>query len=718
MDPLSRRQFLTVSAAVGGGLLLGCRVGGEKSTLAGGSAVTEPPVFVPNAFIEIGKDGGVTLIMPAVEMGQGTYTSMSMFLAEELEVGLDQVRFEHAPPDDKRYANPMFHVQETGASSSVRAFSEPLRKAGAAARAMLIGAAAANWQVDPASCTAARGVVTHAASGRTATYGALAEAAAKIPVPPEPVLKDPKDFKLIGTRARRIDTPSKVDGSAAFAIDVRLPGMLVATIAASPVKGGKVASLDEARAKAVKGVRQVVQLDDLVAVVGDHMWAAKQGLAALAVKWDDGANGQASTADVVRELADAAGKPGAVARQNGDAARAMSGATRKIEATYQAPFLSHATMEPMNTTVHLTRDRCEIWTGCQSLTRAQREAAEAAGLPIEKVIVHNHLLGGGFGRRLEVDYVVKAVRVARHVEGPVKVVWTREEDMQHGYYRPYYYDRIAAGLDGKGRPVAWTHRIVGPSIIARRIPQIFKDIDVDAVDGAVHLLYDIPAVQVEYVRHEEPVVNTGWWRGVGVTHNTFVLESFIDELAAAAKADPVEYRRSLLGKAPRARAVLDLAAKEAGWGQPLPPGSGRGVSLLYSAWGSYLAQVAEVTVASNGEVKVNRVVCAVDCGRVINPDTAIAQMEGGIVFGLGTALWSQISLKNGRVEQSSFPDYRVMRIDECPRIDVHLVASEEAPGGLGEPGTACVAAALSNAIHAATGKRLRKLPLQPQLTAT
>jgi isoquinoline 1-oxidoreductase subunit beta len=717
MDTLSRRDFLTVSAAAGGGLLLGCRVGGGTPGESGSAAVPATPAFAPNAFVQIGSDGKVTLIMPAVEMGQGTYTSLPMLIAEELEVPLDQVALEHAPPNDKLYANPFFHVQETGASSSVRAFHEPLRKAGAAARSMLVAAAAAGWQVDPGSCKAVRGTVTHPPTGRSATYGALADRAAKLPVPEEVPLKDPKDFKLIGTRARRLDTPSKVDGTARFGIDVRLPGMGIATLAASPVVGGKVASINEARARSIKGVRQVVRLDDMVAVVADHMWAAKQGLAALAVTWDDGPNATASTADVVKGLAEASAQTGAIARKEGDAPAAVAGAARKIEAIYEVPLLAHATMEPMNCTVDLRKDTCEIWTGCQSLTRAQTTAAALTGLPIEKVVVHNHLLGGGFGRRLEVDYVVQAVRIAQQVKGPVKVVWTREEDTQHGYYRPYYYDRIAAGLNSKGRPVGWTHRIVGPSIIARRIPQIFKDIDIDGVDGAVQLLYDIPAVQVEYLRHEEPVVNTGWWRGVGVTHNTFVIESFIDELASAAKTDPVAYRRSLLGKAPRARGVLDKAAKEAGWGQPLPAGHGRGVSLLYSAWGSYLAQVAEVAVSSSGEIRVHRVVCAVDCGQLVNPDIAMAQMEGGIVFGITAALWSQITLKNGRVEQSSFPDYRIMRFDECPKIEVHLMANGEAPGGLGEPGTACVAAAVANAVAAATGKRVRKLPLQANLAS-
>jgi isoquinoline 1-oxidoreductase subunit beta len=712
---VSRRDFVTVLATAGGGLLLGWRAG-EPSRAASKAAAAAPPAFVPNAFIRIGSDGRVTLIMNQVEMGQGTYTSMPMLLAEELEVGLDQVRLEHAPPDDKLYANPFFGDQETGGSSSVRAFYEPLRRAGATARTMLVAAAAQTWKVDPASCRAKRGVVTHGPTGRTLTYGALAEKAATVPVPDKVPLKDPNDFTLIGTPAKRLDTAEKVNGKARYGIDVRLPGMKIATVAASPVLGGKVAGLDEAKAMAVPGVRQIVNLGDVVAVVADHMWAAKQGLAALAIRWDDGPNGRVSTADVVQGLDTASQQPGVVARTQGDAPAAIAAAAQKIDAVYQVPFLAHAPLEPINCTVHVQKDRCEVWTGSQTLTRAQGTAARVTGLPLEQVVVHNHLLGGGFGRRLEYDYVTQAVRIGQQVEGPVKVVWTREEDMQHGFYRPYYYDRMAAGLDAGGTPVAWTHRLVGPAIVARYLPPGFRNgIDPDAVGAAVELLYDIPAIQVEFVRHEEPVLNTTFWRGVGPTHNVFVIESFMDELAAAAKADPIEYRRSLLSKAPRARAVLDLAAKAAGWGQPLPAGRGRGVALLFSGWGSYLAEVAEVEVSKAGEVRVHRVVCAVDCGTVINPDTVKAQIEGGVNFGISAALWGEVTLKNGRVEQSNFHNYRVLRMNEAPTIEVHLVRNLEAPGGLGEPGTSVTAPALANAVFAATGKRVRKLPLQAQL---
>jgi CO/xanthine dehydrogenase Mo-binding subunit len=658
--------------------------------------------------------------MCQVEMGQGTYTSMPMLLAEELEVGLDQVELEHAPPSDKLYANPLFGDQETGASTSVRMFYEPLRRAGATARTMLVAAAAQTWKVDSASCHARRGAVIHASTGRKLSYGALAEKAAGLPMPdPKQVtLKDPKDFNLIGTPAKRLDTPAKVNGKAQYGIDVRLPGMKYATVAASPVVGGKVVDVDESKAKAIKGVRQIVRLDDAVAVVADNTWAAKQGLAALVIRWDDGPNGKVGTADVVSELAAAAQTPGVVVRNEGDAAAALASAAApaKIESVYEVPFLTHAAMEPINCTVHVTQDSCEVWTGSQVLSRAQGGAAKVTGLPLDKVVVHNHYLGGGFGRRLEFDYVTQAVRIARQVEGPVKVIWSREEDIRHDVYRPYYYDRMAAAMNADGKPVAWTHRIVGPAILARYLPPAFQNgIDIDGVDGAEQLLYDIPAIRVEYVRHEEPVLNTGFWRGVGVTHNNFVIESFIDELAAAAKADPVAYRRGLLGKSPRATAVLDVAAKAAGWGRPLPEGRGRGVSVLFSGWGSYLAEVAEVSVSKAGEVRVHRVVCAVDCGTVVNPDTVKAQIEGGIIFGISGALWGEVTLKNGRVEQSNFHDVRVLRINETPAIEVHLVRNGEAPGGIGEPGTAVTAAAVANAVFAVTGKRIRKLPLENQL---
>jgi len=552
-------------------------------------------------------------------------------------------------------------------------------------------------------------------------------------VPSAVALKDPKDFKLIGTPAKRLDTPDKVDGTAQFGIDVRLPGMKFAAVAACPVFGGKLASVDDAKAKAIPGVQQVVRLDDAVAVVAADTWAAKQGLAALDIRWDDGPNANLTTADIVQQLATASEKSGVVARKDGDVAAAMAGAGQKVEAIYEQPFLAHATMEPVNCTVHVRPDGCDVWVGTQVPTFTQNAAAKATGLPKAKVQVHNHLLGGGFGRRLEVDFITRAVQVAKQVTGPVQVLWSREEDIQHDMYRPYYYDRIAAGLDAQGKPIAWTHRVTGSSIIARVSSELFpknlrviralglgsviatmKGLDTDAVEGAAEPPYALPNIRVEYVRQEPPGVPTAFWRGVGPTRSIFVVESFMDELAAAAKRDPFEYRRALLDGSPRAKAVLELAADRAGWGGKLPAGSGRGIALLH-AFGSYIAQVAEVAVSKQGDVRVRRVVCAVDCGTVLNPDIVKAQMESGIVFGITGALWGEITIKNGRVEQHNFSDYRVLRMSETPAIEVHLVKSAEAPGGVGEPGTSAVMPAVTNAVFAATGRRIRKLPVKDQL---
>jgi isoquinoline 1-oxidoreductase subunit beta len=710
-DAVSRRTFLVAGAAAGGGLLLGFYL---PQRIIAEAAEAGADVFDPNAFIRIRSDNSVALVMPQVEMGQGTYTSMPMLIAEELEVDLAQVSLEAAPPDDKLYANPLIGFQVTGGSTSVMAMWEPLRRAGATARVMLIAAAANDWNVDPTSCRAEKGEVVHPPTGRRVNYGALVDAAAKLPVPDKVALKDPKDFTLIGTPAKRLDTPDKVNGKAVYGIDVMVTGMKFAAVNASPAFGGKLAAVDDSRAMAVKGVRQVVRLDNAVAVVGDHMWAAMQGLAALDIDWDDGPNAEVSTADIVRQMDIASQSPGVVAKKKGDVAQALTGAAQKVEAVYELPFLAHAAMEPMNCTAHVRADGCEVWVGNQVVSRAQATAAQVTGLPLEKVQVHNHLIGGGFGRRLDVDGITQAVAIAKQVAGPVKVVWSREEDIQHDVYKPYFFDRITAGLDADGRPIAWHHRITGSSVFARWVPPTFKNgFDSDTIDGA-EPRYDLPNFLLEYVRHEPPGLTTGNWRGVGPAHNIFVVESFIDELAALAKKDPVDYRRGLLGNAPRMRGVLDLAAEKAGWGSPLPAGLGRGVSVQF-AMGSYLSQIAEVEVSKDGEVNVRRVVCAVDCGQIVNPDTITAQMEGGIIFGASAALWGEITLNNGRVEQNNFNDYRVLRINEAPRIEVHLVNSTEPPGGIGEPGTIGIFPAIANAVFAMTGKRIRKLPIKDQL---
>jgi isoquinoline 1-oxidoreductase beta subunit len=715
---MSRRAFLQ-----GTGLLLGFAMTGasaEPVFAASASQVVENEVtgtFAPNGFIRIDPTDAVTLVMPMVEMGQGVYTSLSMLLAEELEVRLDQIQVQHAPPNHALYANSIIGIQNTGGSASVRAFWTPLRQAGAVGRNLLIAAAAKRWNVDPATCRARDGVVLDSTGSKHLSYGELADAAAKLPVPPAAnvKLKDSKDFHLIGTRAKRVDSAMKVDGRALFGIDTRLPGMKVAAVAISPVLGGKARTIDEKAALIVRGVRQVVNVDEAVAVVADHMAAAKKGLEAAAITWDDGPNSKVSSADIVKQLAQESHKPGAVARNVGDAGKALTEAAQRVDAVYQVPFLAHAAMEPMNCTVHLQQDRCDIWVGTQAPTITQSLVAELTGLPKDVVKIHNHLIGGGFGRRLEADGTVLAVKIAKHIDSPVKVIWSREEDIQHDMYRPYYLDRLSAGLDATGKPVAWMHRIAGSSVMARYYPPYVKDgLDPDAVEAAAEPPYALPNIHVDFVRVEPPGVRTSWWRGVGPTHNVFVVESFIDELAHAARQDPVAYRKELLGHNPRALAVLSLAAEKAGWGSPLPARNGRGISVQF-AYGSYTSQVAEVEVAPDGSVKVKRIVCAIDCGMYVNPDTIEAQVQGGTLFGLTAALHGSITFKDGRVEQSNFDTYLPMRIDEVPMVETHLVKNAEAPGGVGEAPTAIVSAAVTNAIFAATGKRLRSLPINTDL---
>ncbi|TDV33757.1 isoquinoline 1-oxidoreductase beta subunit [Paraburkholderia caballeronis] len=727
---LSRRSFLkygaTLGVAAGGGLLIGFGIpalaqgdGAARRSVVGGDGNESPQggVFEPNAFVQIDPAGKVTLIIPKVEMGQGVYTSIPMLIAEELEVPLDSVTVDHAPPNAKLFSDPLLGGQLTGGSTSIRYAWEPMRRAGATARVVLVAAAAQQWQVDPSTCHARQGQVFHDASGRHAAYGDLVDAAARLPVPQTVTLKDPKDFTLIGKRTKRLDSPEKVDGTATFGLDVRLPGMVYAAIVNCPVFGGTLASVDDTHAKQIPGVLQVVKVDNAVAVIGAHTWAAKRGAAALAIKWNEGAGANLTMQQIVGDLANAAQRDGAVARKDGDVQQAFGSAKTRVDAVYQQPFLAHATMEPINCTVHVRADACDIWVGTQVPTRAIDAGVTVTGLKPEQITLHNFLLGGGFGRRLEVDAITQALKVGKQVGTPVKVFWTREEDIQHDMYRPYYYDRISAGLDANGKPVAWQHRIVGSSVIARFAPPAFKNgVDPDAVEVSADLPYDLPNQLIDYVREEPRTVPTAFWRGVGPTRGTFVVESFVDELAASAKTDPVIYRRNLLGKSPRALNVLDVATRAANWGPPLPKGQGRGVSVMH-AFGSFFSMVADVSV-DDGEVRVNRVVCAVDCGMVVNPETIEAQIEGGIIFGITAALYGEITIDRGRVQQTNFTDYRILRIDQSPQIEVHIVKSAEAPGGIGEPGTAALAPALANAIYAATGKRLRQLPVGRQLQTT
>src|SRR5271157_38995 len=711
---VSRRDFFKTSATIGGGLILAFSLPihhsfSQTAGPPGGSAML-------NSFVRIASDEAVTIIVNHSEMGQGVYTSLPMLVAEELGCDWSKIVVEAAPVDPA-YNHTQFGIQATGGSTSVASEWERLRKVGAIAREMLIAAAADTWKADKASCRAENGKVIHS-SGKSMTYGQLADKAAKMPVPKDTPLKDPSKFKIIGKPVKRLDTAEKTNGKGVFGIDVTIPGMLVAVVARPPVFGGKVVSFKADKAKAVPGVKDVVQVPSGVAVVASGFWPAKVGRDALDIVWDGGPNATLSTQSMREQYANMSKTPGTVGRKEGEAQQALQKAANVLRAEYEVPYLAHATMEPLNCVVDLRADSCEIWTGTQFQTADRNAAAKVAGLKHEQVKIHTTLLGGGFGRRAnpQSDFIVQAVHVAKASKNPVKVIWTREDDMKGGWYRPMWYDRIAGGLDADGNIVGWQHTIVGQSIMAGTLfegAMLSADgVDETSVEGAREIPYDIPNILVD-LHSPKIAVPVQWWRSVGHSHTGFVVESFMDELAHAAGKDPYEFRRKLLAKQPRHRAVLDLVAEKAGWGSSVPEGRGRGMA-LHKSFGSFVAYVAEVSVSSAGEVRVRRVVCAVDCGTVVNPNTIEAQMEGGIGFGLSAALYGAITLKDGRVQQSNFNNYQMLALNEMPKVEVYIVPSQEPPTGVGEPGVPPIAPAVGNAIFALTGKRIRRLPISSE----
>ncbi|KXV55529.1 aldehyde dehydrogenase [Acetobacter tropicalis] len=713
--PSSRRALLGAAVSAGSGFLLSAFLPGLpllKASKAQDAATGA--IFSPNAFIRIDAQGKVTFIIRYAEMGQGIYTGISILLAEELDVELDQV-FLEAAPADLAYVDSVAGEEETGGSSSTRDSWIPLREAGAAARMMLIAAAAHHWGVTEDTCQARNGRVFHRDSPRSLSYGELAEAAAHQAVPVKVSLKSPADFKLIGTNPRRLDTKAKTDGSARFGIDVQITGMKIGRIMACPVKGGRLTGYDRIAALAVRGVVDVITLPDAIAVIGNHMWAAIKGLEAAHPRWDYGLNAVTSTNDIVARMKKASEQSGVLAVKNGDADAALKQADIRIDAVYELPFLAHAALEPINTTLHIRQDGADVWVGTQVPGRARQEVADATGLPPESISVHNHLIGGGFGRRLDSNSIGQAARFAKQVPYPVKLIWTREEDITQDQFRPFYYDRISAGLTRDGAISGWHHRTTGSAVTARWYPEgMQKGLDPDAVEGAAQTPYALPDQLVEFVRDEPDAVTTLWWRGVGPTHNVFVVESMIDELAHQAGHDPLAFRKKLAAHQPRALKVLEEAAKQSGWGKVLPPGHGMGIALHYS-FQTWAATVLEVAVEQSGQIRLVHVHTAVDCGPVVFPDGVVAQIQGGLIFGLTMALYNEITLKDGRVEQTNFHNYRMMRLNEAPDISVHLVPNPDAEiGGIGEVGTVAAAPALANALFAATGKRLRRIPFAKQ----
>jgi isoquinoline 1-oxidoreductase subunit beta len=702
---LTRRDFLA-AAATGGTVILALTVPAFGNRRTAGPAARAPTEL--NAWFVIGADNSFTVIVDRSEMGQGVYTSLPTLLAEELEIGVDAITVVAAPVGDA-YVNPLNAGQVTGTSNSIQDAWEKLRTAGAQARLRLVAAAAARWRVDPAACRAQNGIV-HGPAGQSLPYGAVAAEAAKLPVPKTVVLKPRSAFRLIGQPRLRLDSPGKVDGSAQFGLDVKLPGMLYGVLAQSPVLGGKALSFDAAAALGMPGVRRVLSSGGGVVVVADHFWQALKAREALHITWDPGPNAALDTAGI-RALLEktAAAKPGLSARADGDAAAALGKAHKTLHAVYALPLLAHATMEPMNCTADVRADGCDLYVGTQVQQAAQAVAAEAAGLPPDKVRVITTLLGGGFGRRLDVDFIPAAVQASKAVGAPVKVVWTREDDMTHDTYRPPALEEMRGGLDASGRLTAWSLHITSPSITARASPTVTDPFD-SVVEYALNCPYAVPHYSLTYAR-QEIGIDVGYMRSVSHAPNCFAIESFIDELAAEAGRDAVEFRLALLESKPRHMQVLKLAAQRAGWGHA-PAGHFHGVAFM-EGYTTHIAQVAEISV-TEGVLEVHKITCVVDCGQMVNPRIVESQIESGIVFGLSAALWGEVTLVGGRVQQTNFNSYRLLRANEMPVIDVHLVDSDAAPGGIGEPGVAPVAPALCNAIFRATGRRLRSLPIAGQ----
>ncbi|OLC63489.1 MAG: hypothetical protein AUH76_06210 [Candidatus Rokubacteria bacterium 13_1_40CM_4_67_11] len=704
---LTRRTLLKGGLTLGAGLVIGFELPLSRQARA-----QQPGMFAPNQWLRIDRDGIVTITNSVPEMGQGSMTTMPMIVADELDADWGKIKVEQAPANPALYANPVTKTQSYGGSRGVRDHLEMWRKAGAAARTMLKQAAAQEWGVPESEVDTEPGTVIHRPSGRKLMYGQLVDRAAQLPVPQDPKLKTKDQFRYIGKEGiARLDIPLKTDGKAIYGIDVKVPGAQVGSIERCPVFGGKVETFDASAAKAIKGVSHVVQVTNGIAVVGDSFWSVMKGRRALKVKWNEGPLANLSSAEITRGYQDLAKQPGQVARKEGDAEKVLGGGGKVIEAVYQVPFLEHACMEPMNCTASVKADRCEVWVPTQNPGGHQALAAKITGLPLEKVTINTTLLGGGFGRRGEPDFVTDAVETSKAIGGPVKIIWTREDDLQHGFYRPATYNVFKAALDAQGTPTAWWNRIVGPGILIQKGRAPAGSIDPAAVEGARNHPYDIPNILVEW-KEKDFGVPVGFWRSVGSSQNAFITESFIDELAHAAGKDPYEYRRALLGKAKRHKTVLETAATKANWGAPLPAGRARGIAVAFS-YGSYAAHVAEVSVTPDGQLRVHKLVCAIDCGIAVNPDQVRAQMEGGAVYAM-TGLFDQITLDKGRVQQSNFHDYPMLRIAEAPVVETHIVDSGEAPGGLGEPGVPPVAPSICNAVFALTGKRIRTLPIRPE----